>query len=225
MSAVPVGVAARLLAGAALTAVALSGCQSGSPDYQSIWTSPATTTTTADGDDGDDGEKPVPIADYLEEHQVSGELVAPADLTDLRVSIPTPPGWSPSTNEHYSPEAVAIAKDDNYPIAILLVMALDGDFDVAEAISHGNGDARINENFTELETSDADFNGFPSTMIEGSYDYLGQRLHSYNRIVIPTVGDDQRYLVQLTITSLAQETVTHSDDIEAIIGGFTVAAV
>lgn len=220
MSAVSVR-AARLLAGAALAAVAVSGCQSDRPDYQSIWTTP-TTPSTASTDDA--AEQPVPIADYLDEHRVTGQLVAPADLTDLAVSIPTPAGWSESTNEHYSPEAVAIAKDDDYPIAILLVMALDGDFDVAEAIRHGNGDARLNENFTELDTSSADFNGFPSTMIEGSYDYLGQRLHSYNRIVIPTVGDGRRYLVQLTITSLAQETVTHSDDVEAIIGGFTVTA-
>lgn len=34
----------------------------------------------------------------------------------------------------------------------------------------------------------------------------------------------QRYLVQLTITSLANEAVKHASDIEAIIAGFVVAA-
>ena len=35
---------------------------------------------------------------------------------------------------------------------------------------------------------------------------------------------NQRYLVQLTITSLASEAVAQSNDIEAIIRGFVVAA-
>lgn len=221
MTRLRIGVAAVLLATAAPMLSALSGCGSKPPDYQSIWTSEVTTTTSTE-----DAEPPVPIAVYLEKHGVKGQLVAPTELTDLTVSIPTPAGWTKSTNEHYSPEAVAIAIDNSYPIAILLVMELTGDFDVAEAIQHGNGDAEINENFTKLKSSAADFNGFPSTMIEGSYDYVGQRLHTYNRIVIPTGAEPakQRYLVQLTITSLAEETVTHSDDIEAIIHGFTVAA-
>jgi hypothetical protein len=63
-------------------------------------------------------------------------------------------------------------------------------------------------------------------MIQGSYDVEGTRLHSWNRIVIPTGSPptNQRYLVQLTITSLADQAVTQSTDIEAIIHGFVVAA-
>lgn len=213
-------VRAAVFAAVALPAL-LAGCSSHPPDYQSIWTT--TTTTTAESDD--QGERPVPIAQYLEDHGVKGQLVDPADLTDLTVSIPTPPGWAKSTNRHYSPEAVVIAKDNDYPVAILLVMKLDGDFDVAEAIRHGNTDAQLNENFTELDASTADYQGFPSSSIEGSYDYLARRLHSYNRIVIATGAAPaaQRYLVQLTVTSLAEETVAHSDDVESIIDGFRLA--
>ena len=63
-------------------------------------------------------------------------------------------------------------------------------------------------------------------MIQGSYDLDGTRLHSFNRIVLPTGSPPgkQRYLVQLTITSLADQAVAQAGDIEAIIHGFVVAA-
>ncbi|MBV9350800.1 MAG: LpqN/LpqT family lipoprotein, partial [Mycobacterium sp.] len=50
--------------------------------------------------------------------------------------------------------------------------------------------------------------------------------HGFNRIVIATGSPpaNQRYLVQLTVTSLAEQAVAESADIEAIIAGFTVAA-
>jgi hypothetical protein len=63
-------------------------------------------------------------------------------------------------------------------------------------------------------------------MIEGSYDLKGQRLHTFNRMVIATGSPPahQRYLVQLAVTSLATQAVPDAADIEAIITGFTVTA-
>jgi hypothetical protein len=62
-------------------------------------------------------------------------------------------------------------------------------------------------------------------MIEGSYDLNGQRMHSYNRIVVPTGGPpaNQRYLVQFTVTGYAEKAAEQGPDIEAVIGGFNVA--
>ena len=57
-------------------------------------------------------------------------------------------------------------------------------FDAKELVKHGNDDARLAQNFKQLESSDADFHGFPSSMIEGSYNLGNQRLHTINRIVI-----------------------------------------
>jgi hypothetical protein len=107
-----------------------------------------------------------------------------------------------------------------------VAFALTGNFDPAQVIKHGNDDAQLFDNFHQLDASGAPFNGFPSSMIQGSYDLDGTRLHSWNRIVIPTGSPpaNQRYLVQLTITSLADQAVTQSTDIEAIIRGFVVAA-
>ena len=208
--------AAFLVAAAAL---AVSACAPKPPDFQSILTTSTSATTTA--------AKPVPFAKYLEGVGVTGVPVAPNTLTDLTVSMPTPPGWAPYSNPKLPPTTHVISKGGRYPAAMLTVFALRGaDFNAADAVKHANADAQLVSNFTQLDASTADYNGFPSSMIQGSYDQDDMRMHSYNRIVLPTGSPPgrQRYLVQLTITSLANEAVAQSSDIEAIIRGFVVAA-
>jgi hypothetical protein len=196
------------------------GCEPKSPDYQSIWTTTTTTTppTTT--------EAPVPFSQYLKDSGVSGEPVAPDKLTDLTVSIPTPPGWAKADKPGIAPTTEVIAKGDSLPTAMLMVFNLNGDFDAAALVKHGNADATLAENFKQLDASTANFNGFPSSMIQGSYDLNGRRLHTYNRIVVATGSppERQRYLVQLAVTSLAEQAAADAADIEAIIHGFTVAA-
>ena len=198
----------------------VAACAPTSPDYQSILATSSTTTTTAPV------EKPVPLSEYLQGIGVTGKQVAPGSLTDLTVSIPTPPGWSPYSSPHITPETVIISEGGKYPTARLVVFTLHGDFDPAQVIKHGNDDAQLFENFKQLDASMANYDGFPSSMIQGSYDLDGARLHSWNRIVIATGSPpaNQRYLVQLTITTLADHAVAQSTDIESIIRGFVVAA-
>jgi Probable lipoprotein LpqN len=207
-------------AAAALAALAVSSCAPKPPDFQSILTTTATSTTTT-------AARPVPFAKYLEDMGVTGVPTAPNTLTDLNVSIPTPPGWAPYSSPKLPPTTEVISKGSKYPAAMLTVFTLRGaDFNAADAVKHANADAQLVPNFTQLDASTADFNGFPSSMIQGSYDQDNMRMHSYNRIVLPTGSPPakQRYLVQLTITSLANEAVAQSSDIEAIIRGFVVAA-
>ncbi len=194
------------------------GCGPKNPDYQSIWTSTTSTTTST--------EEPVPFAQYLESSGVTGEPVAPDKLTDLTVSIPIPPGWEKVEKPNIAPTTETIAKGGNFPTAMLIVFKLNGDFDAADVVKHGNADATLADNFKLLDQSGANFNGFPSSMIEGSYDLKGDRMHTYNRIVIPTgpAPARQRYLVQLAVTSLAEQAAPDAADIRAIIHGFTVAA-
>jgi hypothetical protein len=208
-------------AAAAIIALTLVACAPKPPDYSSVLGTSSTTTTTTTT------SKPVPLSKYLESIGVTGEQVAPSTLTDLTVSIPTPPGWSPFNDpKKITPETVLISKGGKYPTARLVVFKLRGDFDPAQVIKHGNDDAQLFENFKQLDASTAPFSGFPSSMIQGSYDLDGTRLHSWNRIVIPTGSPpaNQRYLVQLTITGLADQAAAQSTDIEAIIRGFVVAA-
>jgi probable lipoprotein LpqN len=209
---------------AAVIALVVSGCGPSTPDYKSIWTTTTSTTTTAPNAD-----KPISLSTYFENIGITGAPVAPDKLTDLTVTVPEPQGWKPYFNVNLSPGTRTIAKGDTYPTAMLLVFQLDGNFDVAEALKHANGDALLSANFKQLNNSYNDFQGFPSSMIEGTYDLNGQRMQSYNRIVFaegtPARANlpGQRYLVQLTVTAFAKDAQADGPDIEAVIKGFTVA--
>ena len=105
-----------------------------------------------------------------------------------------------------------------------MVFKLDGDFDVQAALKHADASAELSRNFTKLHSSSDDFKGFPSSMIEGSYDLGQKRLHSYNRVVIPVTPAPrfERYLVQLTITTMADQAAALAPDVGQIINGFDI---
>lgn len=199
---------------------AVTGCGTKTPDYQSIWSSGSTTTTT------EAPQAPVTVGRYLEDKGVVAEAVAPKALTDLTVSIPTPPGWTKKENPMLPATTLVIGKGENLPRAILSVVKLNGDFDSREAIKHGVVDAQLSKNFRLLDASNEDYQGFPSSMVQGTHDMEGQRLHSWFRMVIATgsAPADQRYLVQLAVTSLNDQAPKQAADVEAIMDGFTVAA-
>lgn len=211
-------------------ATLLTGCGAATPDYQSLLaTTPTRPTPTT-------SEETVPLSAYLESVGVKGEPVAPEKLTDLAVTVPRPKGWQDYTNTNLAPGTRVIADGETYPTAMLMVFTLDGDFDTAEALKHADVDAEISENFKKLNGSRDDFKGFPSSMIEGTYDVGGQRMQAYNRIVFatgkmpakPAPGQlepkAQKYLVQLTITSFADDAEAKGAAIEQIISGFDVSA-
>ncbi|MFW0152383.1 LpqN/LpqT family lipoprotein [Mycobacterium sp. smrl_JER01] len=205
-----------------MTALTVAGCATETPDYQAIW---STTSATSAAPTAEPDTAPMTIAAYLEQSGVVGQPVAPDMLTDLTVSMPTPPGWQPYQNSNLAPGTRMIAKGDTYPTAMLMVFELEGDFDVAQALTHADVDARMSEGFRELNSSTENFNNFPSSMIEGSYDLNGTRMHSYNRIVIATGAAParQRYLVQFTVTGFADQAAQDGPDVEAVIRGLTVA--
>lgn len=215
---------------AALTVSLLTGCGEATPDYQSLL------ATTASRPQQTTSDTSVSLSAYLESVGVKGGPVAPEKLTDLAVTVPRPKGWQDYTNTNLAPGTRVIAHGETYPTAMLMVFTLDGDFDTAEALKHADVDAEVSENFKKLNGSRDDFKGFPSSMIEGTYDLSGQRMQAYNRIVFATgsmpkapkpgqlEAKPQRYLVQLTITSFADDAEKQGSDIEQIISGFTVAA-
>jgi hypothetical protein len=210
----------RLVAAVAALAVSAVGCGPKSPDYQSIWSTTPTTTSAAPT------EKPVPFSQYLESNGVSGSPIAPDQVAELTISLPIPAGWQKVNRVNIPQTTELIAKADSFPNAMLSVFKLGGEFDAKELVKHGNDDARLAQNFKQLESSNADFHGFPSSMIEGSYNLGNQRLHTINRIVIAHgPGEDpNKYLIQLAVTSLADKAVEDAADIETIIRGFSVAA-
>ena len=209
------------LAGLALL-VLVAGCGAKTPDYRSLLppSSAKAATTTP--------KRPEPIADYLLNKGVNGVPMTQATLTDIKVSMPHPPGWSVINDPKQEATFEVIRKTNvaaYQPTAMLIVFKLIGNFDVAEAVRHGYADAEMSDRFNRLNASMADFHGMPSAMIEGSYNLGQQRLHTYNRIVIPTgpPPPNQRYLVQFSVTTAADQAESVGTDVESIIKGFTVA--
>jgi len=103
------------------------GCGPAAPDYRASGDHAHPTTTTTTG-------APLPLSQYHETVGVGGQTVAPDRLTDLTVTLPTPPGWhcTPTRTSHGHPDD---RQGATYPSAMLLVFQLSGDFDVAEALS------------------------------------------------------------------------------------------
>ena len=210
------GIAAAIIA----VVVGTVGCGARTPDYSSFVTTSTKTTESTESTSA----TPTPIAQYLASAGVTGQQVALDKLTDLTVTLPRPPGWTKYANPNFSPGTEAIAKNNTYPTALVMVFKLDGDFDVAAALKHADADAELSKGFTKLNSSGDDFKGFPSSMIEGSYDLNGTRVHTYNRVVLPVTPAPrfQRYLVQLTVTTLADQAAAQAPDVGQIINGFTV---
>ena len=219
----------RCAAAVALVVLAVTGCGAETPDYHSVWsTSSAKPPPTTTG-------QPVPISKFLEDAGVTGESIAPDKLTDLTVTMPRLKGWEQYTNPSFAPGTQVVAKADTYPMAMLIVLGLTGDFDDSEAIKHGYADAELAQNFKRLNASTDNWKGFPSSMIEGSYDLNGRRMHSYNRIVIATGAlqppkaagqpalPGRHYLIQFTVTGYAEKAAEEAPDVEAVIAGFNVA--
>lgn len=192
--------------------VLLAGCDNEPTDYRSVWSSTPTTTTTTQTD--------VPFSQYLQEKGVDGEPMTPQTLTELTVSMPHPPGWVVVTDPG-QPTAFEIirktAVDTYQPTAMLFVFKLTGgDFDPNEALKHA---------YDMPGAIQEPFHGTPSAKIEATYvDATGQTLHRYNRIVIATARPpaNQRYLIQFSVTTLADEASESDPDVLAIIKGFTV---
>lgn len=217
----------RGLAAALTTLCAVTACGAETPDYQSIWTDSPTVATPAPATGPSGPDSPEPFYEYLEGLGVTGEPIAVSELTDVAVTLPVPAGWTKVVDDPELRDVTLIRpkeSTDHYPNAMVMAFKLWGGFDVAEAVKRANADALMSPKFTKLGESFDDFDGFPSAMIEGSYDAPdGRRIHTYNRVVIPVTPTFDRYLIQFTASTLANQAVAQSDAIEAAIRGFAVA--
>ena len=210
--------ACRIIAAALAVVAAGTACGAHTADYSSVWTTSANSTSATAV-----STTPTPIAQYLAGVGVTGQQIPLDKLTDLTVTLPRPAGWTKYSNPNFSPGTEAIAKNNTYPTAMVMVFELDGNFDIPAALEHADDDAELSKNFTRLNYSNDDFKGFPSSMIEGSYEHSGTRLHTYNRIVFPVTSKFDRFLVQFTVTTLAEQAAAAAPDVQKVIEGFSVA--
>jgi hypothetical protein len=107
--------------------------------------------------------------------------------------------------------------------AQVVVYKLVGNFDPKEAITHGVVDSLQLPAWQTTNASMADFGGFPSSVIEGTYRDGDMVLNTSRRHVIATSGRE-KYLVSLSVTTDRSVAVGDAPATDAIINGFRVTA-
>jgi hypothetical protein len=169
------------------------------------------------------------LTEFFAEHGVKLEPQVSDNFTALNIVLPMPRGWTKVPDPNV-PNAFAVIADrtstDLYtPNAQVVVHKLVGDFDPRAAISHGYVDSQKLLGWRTIDMSMADFYGFPSAFIEGSYTEGSQVLNTSRRHVIAASGAD-RYLVSLSVNwSAANQGISAAADAtDAIVSGFKVSA-
>jgi len=167
------------------------------------------------------------LRDYLQAKEVKLEPQKPQDFKALDVSLPMPTGWTQVPDPNV-PDAFAVIADRSgrslyTSNAQVVVYKLIGDFDPKEAITHGYIDSQQLPAWQTTDASLADFDGFPSSIIEGTYRQNDMTLNTSRRYVIATSGQD-KYLVSLAVTTDVTQAVAEAPATDAIVNGFRVTA-
>lgn len=168
------------------------------------------------------------ITDFFKSKGVTMQPQKAEGFTALNIVLPMPRGWSvvpdPNVPDAFTVLADRLGGDGLYTSNVQLkVYKLVGDFDPKEAITHGYVDSQQLLNWQSTDASLADFGGFPSSIIEGTYRENDQTLNTSRRYVIVPSGAD-RYLVSLDVTTAANQVVATADATDAIINGFRVTS-
>jgi hypothetical protein len=166
------------------------------------------------------------LRDYLKSKGVKLEAQRPQTLKALEIILPVPTRWTqvldPNVPDAFAVIADRVGGNSVYTSnAQVVVYKLVGDFDTAEAITHGYADSQQLLAWQTTNASLANVNGFASAKIEGTYRENDMTLNTSRRQIIVTSGPD-RYLVSLSVTTAAAQAVTDAPATDAIINGFRV---
>ncbi|ORV62697.1 hypothetical protein AWC03_05960 [Mycobacterium europaeum] len=165
------------------------------------------------------------IREYLESKGVKLEAQKPQGLKALDITLPVPARWTQVPDPNV-PDAFAVIADRQGSSiyssnAQVVVYKLVGNFDPREAISHGYVDSQRLLAWQPTNASMADFGGFPSSIVEGTYRDGDMTLNTSRRHVIATSGPD-KYLVSLAVTTDRAVAVADAPATDAIVNGFRV---
>lgn len=167
------------------------------------------------------------IREFLQSKGVKLEAQKPQNFKGLDITLPVPARWTQVPDPNV-PDAFAVIADRRGSSiyssnAQVVVYKLVGDFDPKEAITHGYVDSQKLLAWQPTNASMADFGGFPSSVVEGTYRDGDMTLNTSRRHVIATSGPD-KYLVSLAVTTDRAVSVADAPATDAIINGFRVAA-
>ena len=165
------------------------------------------------------------LRDYFASKSVAMEPQKAQNFKALDFSLPMPPGWTQVPDPNVPDAFVVTANRHSSSFYTsntqLVVYGLVGDFDPKEAITHGFIDSAQLPTWRSTNATLADFNGSPSSIIEGTYRENDMTLNTSRRHVIVTSGPD-KYLVSLAVTTDAATAVAEAPATDAIVNGFRV---
>lgn len=165
------------------------------------------------------------LRDYFGSKNVAMEPQKAQNFKALDITLPMPPGWTQVPDPNVPDAFLVTANRRSTSLytsnAQLVVYRLVGDFDPKEAISHGFIDSAQLPAWRTTNASLTDFNGSPSSIIEGTYRENDMTLNTSRRHVIVTSGPD-KYLVSLGVTTDATSAVGEAPATDAIVNGFRV---
>ncbi len=167
------------------------------------------------------------LRDYFQSKGVKLEPQKPQEFKALDITLPVPARWTQVPDPNV-PDAFAVIADRQGSSvytsnAQVVVYKLVGNLDPREAISHGYVDSQKLLAWQSTNASMADFDGFPSSVIEGTYREGDMTLNTSRRHIIATSGRD-KYLVSFSVTTDRAVAVADAPATDAIISGFRVAA-
>lgn len=167
------------------------------------------------------------LRDFFHDKGVAMEPQKSQGFTALNITLPMPSGWTvvpdPNVPDAFAVLADRVGGSGLYTSnAQVVVYKLVGDFDPAEAISHGMIDSQQLPYWRTTDASLDAFGGMPSSLIEGTYRDSSLMLNTSRRHVIATAGPD-RYLVSLSVTTGVDQAIASGDATDAIVTGFKVA--
>ncbi len=153
------------------------------------------------------------------------EAQKPQGFKALDITLPMPARWTQVPDPNV-PDAFAVIADRHGSSiyssnAQVVVYKLVGNFDPREAITHGYVDSQKLPAWQPTNASMADFGGFPSSIVEGTYRDGDLTLNTSRRHVIATSGPD-KYLVSLAVTTDRAVAVADAPATDAIVNGFRV---
>jgi Probable lipoprotein LpqN len=167
------------------------------------------------------------LREYLQSKGVKLEAQKPQGFNALDITLPVPPRWTQVPDPNV-PDAFAVIADRQgnsiySSNAQVVVYKLVGNFDPREAITHGYVESQKLPAWQSTNASMADFGGFPSSVIEGTYRDGDVTLNTSRRHVIASSGRD-KYLVSLSVTTDRAVAVADAPATDAIVNGFRVTA-
>ena len=167
------------------------------------------------------------LREYLQSKGVKLQAQKPQGFNALDITLPVPTRWTQVPDPNV-PDAFAVIADRHgnsiyTSNAQVVVYKLVGNFDPKEAITHGYVDSQKLLAWQTTNASMADFGGFPSSVIEGTYRDGDMTLNTSRRNVIAISGRD-KYLVSLSVTTDRAVAIADAPATDAIINGFKVTA-